>query len=106
MHISEATSAEEALYISPPSSQLKSLIFSHVSLLGTRRTIKKITLEHGVENAEESFPNKEKKKNQTQPNTHPHPTPPTPGLEKNCHIMSLKELSFFSLLQRKLRSTL
>lgn len=82
MHISEATSAEEALYISPPSSQLKSLIFSHVSLLGTRRTIKKITLEHGVENAEESFPNKEKKK--TKPNqTHTHtPHPPHRGWKK------------------------
>lgn len=90
MHISEATSAEEALYNSPPSSQLKSLILSHVSLLGTHRTTKKITLEHGVENAEDSFPHKEKIKNQNQ-----QKTPRKTGAGKQLSYHQFKRAQLF-----------
>lgn len=55
--------------------------------MGSHRTAKKITLEHGVENTKESFPSKTKKA-------------PTLGLENKCHTASLKELSFWSSLQR------
>lgn len=56
-------------------------------------TAKKITLEHGVENAEESFPNQTKKKKKKSWGW------------KTSVISRVQGLSFFSLLQRKYRST-
>lgn len=70
------------------------------------RTAKKITFEHSVENAEESFPREKPTKslihpqeqqqtNKTPPQTeHNHQTT-TLHLEKKCHIMNLRQLFQF-----------
>lgn len=79
-HISETTSIEDALSDSSPSS---GLILSHVSLLGSHRTAKKITLEHGIENAEESFPIQTKKN-------------PGAGKQASCHEFKSSVFQFIT----------